>query len=388
MKRLASDRHKSGLWAALFIILLLPFLFLRQGGGSLSLLAPALNLSSAVPRATVLWDYQGGRDEVPLWLGGPLLGAVSKDAGNAATLVALGLDGGVLFREEFAGGFQVVTNGQAALLRAESGRVTLLGKSGAPLWADPSDWPVQTLALAPDGRAAVVQGPLTEGAGNLIERVRFYHKDGRVAGEYLLRNASALKVIPSEEDWLLSIVGLGTGVTKARLIRFTASTARAEELWRAPELIRTLAVSASAVAAASGQTVRLLWADGRSRDIEFVNPVSHLFWTAAGQLVMAESGASSAAPGRVTLLVPTGKKLWQRRLRGPCRGLLVRADEVLVADTHQVYALDLAGRLKWCYQSSLPLESLAPLAGRNEVILHAEGDRLLLIQPPPATSRE
>ena len=381
---MASERHVSGLWAALFIILLLPFLFLRQGGESLLLNAPALGLPASLPRADVVWEYQGGPQEAPLWLGGPLLGCQIVLRESAGTLVAVSVEGSALWREEAGAGPPAVTGGREVLFAAPGGGVVKRGGKNGVSWADHSDWPVQLLTLAPDGRAAVVEGPLAEGSANLMERVRLYAPDGSMLGEYVLRNASALKIEPAGEGWFLSTIGLSSTPRGARLLALTREGRSARTLWEQEEVIQAVAHHPAGMAAASGRRLKFFPQVGTGWEVELANPVSHLAFTADGCLLAVEAGGSGAAPARLTLLTSQGKKAWQRRLRGPCRGLFSRGGTVLVADTRLVYALDGEGRLQWCYEAPAPIAGFAPLAAGDEVVVATEGQRLILITPPAA----
>jgi hypothetical protein len=377
---LTQDTGKSGLWAALFIILLLPFLFLRQGAGSLSLAAPRLGLPASIPRANVLWDFQGSETELPVWLGGPLLGSQYLAAMSPTTLVALDQEGKPLWREEVPSGFKVQNNGKELLLALSSGQITLFDAAGV-VWGRPSVWPAEALALASDGRAAVVRGPVLEGTGSLIEEVSFFTPSGAVIGEQVLRNTSSLKLTPAASGWLIATVGLGSRDTKARLSLLTDKGERAREIWSSPELIQTFSAQGEWIAAAGGSLVHLSLSEGESHDLELTNPASHLAWTQDGNLLVAESGGTASAPSRVTLLAPTGKKLWQRRLRGPCRGLFIREDTVLVADNEFVYALGRNGKPVWCYEAPINIEHLLPLAVGDQVLLQLDSNRLLLLVP-------
>lgn len=380
---MASERHVGGLWAALFIILLLPFLFLRQGGESLSLRAPALGLPSPLPRARVIWEYQAGPEEVPLWLGGPLLGCQPVLRQSAKALVAVSLEGGRLWREQ-AGKSLAATNGREMLFVAPGGELVKKGEDGV-FWATHSDWPVQLLTLARDGRAAVVEGPVVEGSTNLMERIRLYAPDGSVLGEHVLKNASALKIEPAAEGWFLSAIGLGSTPHGARLLVLTRDGQNARTLWEQEEVIQAVAYHPAGTAAASGRRLKFFPSAGTGWELELTNPISHLAFTADGQLLAVEAGSSGAAPARLTLFTSQGKRAWQRRLRGPCRGLFSRGDTVLVADQRVVYGLDAAGHLEWGYEAPDPIAGLSPLAAQDEVVVVTEGNRLILVAPPRPT---
>jgi len=381
---LASERHVGGLWAALFIILLLPLLFLRQGGESLSLRAPALGLPASLPRAGVIWEYQAGPEEVPLWLGGPLLSSQAVLRESAGALVAISVEGSVLWREEAGKGPAAVTSGREVLFAGPGGDVVKRGRDRAS-WTAHSNWPPQLLSLAPDGRAAVVEGPVAEESANLMERIRFYAPDGSILGEHVLGNASALKIEAAGEGWFLSTIGLGSTPRSARLFVLTRDGQSARALWEQEEVIQAVAYHPTGTAAASGRRLKFFPQAGTGWEVELANPVSHLAFTADGQLLAVEAGSSGAAPARLTLFTSQGKRPWQRRLNGPCRGLFSRGDAVLVADERAVYGLDSAGRLTWVYESPDPVAGFAPLAGREEVVVLTQGNRLILVAPPRLT---
>lgn len=380
-----SERSNSGLWAALFIILLLPLLFLRQGGQSISLSAPHLGLPPSLPRARTVWDYQAGAREVPVWLGGALLGQQAAEGAAPAVLVAVSAQGEVLWREEVSQGFTAVTNGREVLVADQGGRLLLLNARGAPVWAQPSACPAQVLALSPRGHAAAAEGPLAEAPGNLLERVRFYDRSGTALGEYPLRNSSALALLPSADGWLLSTVALGSRETESTLAALNEDGTRFRTFGRSADLIQAVASGPEGVAAAGGRRVQIFLRTGEAKELSFTNPVSHLAWAADGRLLVVEGGGSGAAPARLSLLGPDTRRVWQRRLRGPCRGLYSRTGLILVADTSLVYALTPEGDLKWCYEAPATVKTLAPLAESAGLVVELERGRLQLVEPPVPT---
>jgi hypothetical protein len=302
---------------------------------------------------------------------------------GAGVLVAVSVEGSVLWRGE-AGKSLAATSGCEALFVEPAGDLVKKGETRV-FWATRSDWPVQLLSLAPDGRAAVVEGPVAEGLTNLMERVRLYAPDGSMLGEHVLRNASALKIEPAGNGWFLSTIGLGSTPRGARLLVLTAEGQSARALWEREEVIQAAAYHPTGMAAASGRRLKFFPRAGTGWEVELTNPVSHLAFTADGQLLAVEAGSSGAAPARLTLFNSQGKRAWQRRLRGSCRGLFCRSDTVLVADQYAVYGLDEAGRLKWGYEAPDKIVGFYPLAAQDEVVLVTEGNRLILVAPPELT---
>lgn len=382
VKTVHDQRYQGGLWAALFLILLLPFLFLRSGMGSTALTLPVLGLKASIPRAQPVWEYYGQADRIPCWLGGKLTKQQLISEDNPSVLVALDAAGAVLWEEENDAKFKAVSDGENMVLATDSGQVTVFASEQGVRWSEATGWAVQALALATEGEVAIAQGPVLEGPSNLLERVRLYSSQGELLHEHLLRNNSVILLLPTQEAWVLSSVTLAEDQPRGQLIGLTAELTEATTLWHSREIIHALAVGDRGIAAAAGNNISIFPFDDEDYRIELKDPVSDLAWTPGGELAVIQAGDSPLAPAKLTLLSAGGEKIWQRRLKSSARALAVRHEEVLAADQNIVYSFSLSGDTNWCYESPTPVRGLYPLAEKKEVVVTTMGNHLLLLEPP------
>ncbi|MGI6129592.1 MAG: PQQ-binding-like beta-propeller repeat protein [bacterium] len=375
-------RYQGGLWAALFIILLLPFLFLDAGSGNPRLARPVLGLRSTWPRAQEVWQYFGQAGELTCWLGGPLTKSQLLAGDDSDKVVAIASDGSVLWTEESSASFKAVSDGCQLLLATDKGQVSSFEAKQGIQWSESSKWPVQALAVGCEGRAAVAQGPMVEGDANLLERVRLYEAGGGLISEHLLRNSSALTLIPGTNGWFLSTVMLVQDQPQGQLLQLTPGKPEAKALWRSPDIIQAFAVGTHSIAAAVGNKVYIVSTSGEVSDFELKGQVPDVVWVDNETLAVVEAGDSPLAVAYITLASTGGNKLWRKGLKGPCRSLAVRDEEILVADPNIVYSFSLEGDVNWCYESSTPLQGIFPLADRKEVVVTTVGNHLILLEPP------
>lgn len=375
-------RYQGGLWAALFLILLLPVLFWGSGDEYPRLALPVLGLKAAWPRAQARWQYYGQAGEVPCWLGGPLTEDQALTSPTPGKIAAIGSDGSILWIEESLAPFKALSNGHKLLVATDRGQVSSFQGERGVLWSESTNWPAQALALGAEGEAAVAQGPMLEGQANLLERVRLYKAGGELQLEQLLRNSSALTLVPSGADWLLSTVMLSQDQPQGQLLKLMPGQSEVKALWRSPDIIQALTVGPEGTAVAAGNRLHLIAPSGEAHDIQLKNPVPDLAWTKEGTLAVVEAGDSSLAAAHITLITTRGDQIWRRRLKGPCRSLAVRDEEILVADQNIVYSFSLKGDINWCYESSAPLQGLFPLAEKKEVVVTTVGNHLILLEPP------
>lgn len=376
------QRYQGGLWVALFLILLLPFFFLRTGSGYLTPAMPVLGLKASLPRAQLAWEYYGQAGHVPCWAGGGLVKKQLIMGDAPAVLVALAADGAVLWQEETFAPFKAISNGRQILLAADNGQVSEFSCEQGLLWSEATGWVTQALTLASEGEVAVAQGPVLENESNLLERVRLYSAQGELLAEHRLRNSSALCIVDTPGAWLVSSVILAQDQPRGQLLRLTASQTETQTLWHSEDMIHALVAGNQGVATAAGNKVHIVPLEGTAYDIQLKNTVLDLAWGPDEFLAVIQAGDSPLAPGYVALLTGSGDIIWQRRLRGPCRALAVRGDEVLTADNSTVYAYSIKGDINWCYESKAPLQGIYPLADKKEVVVTTVGKHLLLLEPP------
>lgn len=383
MNKVQDHRYQGGLWAALFLILLLPFLFIRSGVGHPTLSLPVWGLKASLPRARLVWEYYGQADHIPCWLGGELIQQQLITEAAPGMLAAVAADGAVLWTEEAPGPFKVLSDGRQLLLAADSGQVTKFISEQGVLWSEATGWDVQALALAPDGKLALAQGPVLEEQSNLLERVRLYSPDGDLLAEHIFRNNSVIRLAAASKDnWVVSTVTLTAETPQGQLARLTTEPGSTRLLWQSADIIHALAVGTRGLAAAAGDKVYVAPWDSEPYTIQPKHPAADLAWTPGEALAVIQAGDSPLAPARLILMTTGGERIWQRRLKGSCRALVVRGDEVLVADPNIVYSFSVDGDLNWCYESPAAIKGLYPLADEKEVVVTTYGNHLLLLEPP------
>jgi hypothetical protein len=376
------QRYQGGLWAALFLILVLPVLFWGSAGGSPRLSLPVIGLKTAWPRAEEVWQYFGQAGEIPCWLGGLLTENQLIAGDTPAKIVAIGSDGSILWTEESPVPFKAVSTGDRLLLATDQGQVSSFQADRGVVWSEATMWPIQALALDSKGQAAVAQGPMLEGQVNLLERVRLYNLAGELQSEQLLRNSSALNLVPDAGNWLLSIVLLSSDTPQGQILRLTPGGSEAKVLWRSPDIIQALAVGTEGIAAGAGNRVHIMDRRDQTHDILLKNSVPDVSWVTNNMLAIVEAGDLPQAAAHIALISTRGDKIWRRRLKGPCRSLAIRGEEILAADPNIVYSFSLQGDINWCYESPTLLEGIYPLAEKKEVVVTTAGNHLLLLEPP------
>ena len=382
--KIMDQRYRGGFWAALFLILLLPLLFVGSGRNFPGLGLPVRGLRGSVPKARLVWEFYGGKDQIPVWLGGPLAKQQPVTEDSPGVLVAVAADGNGLWSEKMSTPFTAISDGEQLIVASKTGQLTKFIPTQGALWSVNSDWETQTLVLALDGQIVVAQGPILEGQSNLLERVCIYDANGNLVAEHVFRNNSVIDLDISADNVFVSTINLAQDVPSRQLFSLAVESAATQLLWQNEEIIFTMAAGSGGIAAAAGDIIYLSPAEGEDSTIKMDYPVTQLAWAPGGMLTAIEVGTKPTA-ATLLLMESNGKRCWQQSLKGDFRALVVRGDEIIAADSHVVYCYSGQGNLKWCYQSPAAIKGLHPLAAGKRVVVTTMGNHLLLLEPPPAS---
>lgn len=381
MKRV-NHRYQGGLWAALFLILLLPLLFIKSGIGHPLFNLPVRRLSGSLPRARLVWEYYGKDNHIPCWLGGKLVTQQQITADASGTLVAVDADGTTLWKEEITDPFTAASDGRQLILAPKNGQVMKVVPDRGVLWSEATGWETQFLVLSAEGMIALAQGPIVEEQANLLERVRFYSDEGEFLVEHAFRNNSIIRMAFKPARLAVSSINLAGEMPQGQVFDLAPDSTDCKLLWKDREIVHALAVGNSKMAAAAEDKIFLVDQSGKSHIIKLGQRVADLAWAGDEKLAVAKGGDLPSAAGQVVLISTDGEQKWQQRLKGACRFLVAREDEILAADANIVYSYSIRGDLNWCYESPAIIKGLYPQVKDPKVVVASGENHLQLIEPP------